>query len=131
MSALRSAGVFVLLAIACACSGSSGTDAAPHQLCSQIDPSCSPAFAPTYDAIFDNVLAPRCALPGGGCHASDATRTTLILSDRDDAYRYLTGAADGRARVIPGSADYSLLMLRLESPGRTFQMPPGDPLAPG
>jgi hypothetical protein len=93
---------------------------------------CDPTYVPTYDSIFENLLRPTCGA-SSNCHAgptADKAQAGLVLSQRDDAYDYLLGKMDGRARVIPGKPECSILELRLESKDPGFRMPVGsEPLS--
>jgi hypothetical protein len=95
---------------------------------------CVPAYPPSYDAIFDDVLSPRCGSSGSGgsCHYGPTAATAqagLALSDRAQAYDKLLGRADGRALVSPMDPQCSILVERLESSDPKLRMPFGaDPL---
>lgn len=88
---------------------------------------CEPAFAPTFAAIYRNQISQKCG--GSVCHGGDGAQAGLVLEGQDAAYDHLLGEADGRARVIPGDPECSVLMQRLESDDPAFQMPQGDPLS--
>jgi hypothetical protein len=94
---------------------------------------CDLVFAPTYDAFFDNVLGRTCgaASTGGSCHGPDGGMAGLFLHDRDMAYDYLLGDADGRARVIPNDPECSMLVQRIESTDPDVMMPPTARLSAG
>jgi len=93
---------------------------------------CAPTYAPTFRAIFDNRLQLTCGAGGRSCHSSAGQQAGLILSDFDVAYDSLLGLDQaGRARVIPGDPECSLLELRLESDDASFVMPVGAKLAAG
>ena len=92
---------------------------------------CTPAYVPTYDAIFADVFARSCgaASTGGSCHYGPdpaQAKGGLPLSDPDMAYMALTGTLDGRARVIAGQPECSILVQRLESNDPAFRMPVGN-----
>jgi hypothetical protein len=91
---------------------------------------CTPAYVPTYDAIFDDVLERSCgsAGTGGTCHYGPTAETAqggLVLSDRDLAYDQLLGRGGASARVLPGDPQCSPLVARLESDDPGFRMPVG------
>jgi hypothetical protein len=88
------------------------------------EPDCDVVWR-DYDAFFDNVLSPTCASGGTACHGEDGGQNGLFLFDRNEAYDYLIGDADGRARVIADDPECSLLMQRIESDDDEFRMPPG------
>jgi hypothetical protein len=97
---------------------------------------CTAAYPPSYDAIYDNLLRKSCgsAATGSTCHygpTPDTAQGGLVLSDRDKTYDYLLGTLGGRARVIPGDPECSVLVQRLESKDAALRMPRGgDPLPP-
>lgn len=95
---------------------------------------CQVAFTPAYSMIFDTVLIKTCGSPGTGksCHGPDGAQAGLVLSDRDMGYDLLLGRVDGRARVVPGNPECSILEQRLESRDPNFRMPLGNqPLPEG
>ena len=85
---------------------------------------CSIVWA-DYDAIWRNGMT-TCGSADTGpfCHSAEGQMAGLNLSDQDTAYEALLGGLDGRARVIPGDPECSVLMQRLESEDPAFQMPP-------
>jgi hypothetical protein len=94
--------------------------------CVDLPADCTPQYAPSFAEVHRRTLRPGCAQAGGACHASDGARGGLDLEDLDAAYSALIEGA----RVIPGDAACSPLMVRIESTERRFAMPPGAPLAP-
>jgi hypothetical protein len=117
----------VLLAAGVACNGEEdggGTAACLEPL--PLD--CEVAFPPTYQAIYDNVIAARCGITGtgGSCHGPEGMQGGLSLAGEDEAYDALLGEVDGKARVVPGEPECSELLRRVESDDRNFRMPLGD-----
>jgi len=115
--------------------GGCASDPAPAACVSDLQLDCTPAYAPTYDTIFADVLVPRCGASssnGTSCHygpSAESAKGGLPLSDPDMAYRALLGELDGRARVIAGDPQCSILVERLESSDPNFLMPDrGKPL---
>lgn len=96
-----------------------------------LDAECAPAFAPTFDELFERQIEPRCNLGGGACHGSDEGQAGLSMLTADRAYDELLGHAGDRARVVPGDPECSILMQRLESRDADFGMPVGMQLLPG
>lgn len=95
---------------------------------------CQPAFAPEYASIYELVLLKTCGAPatGSSCHGTDGAQAGLVLADKNKAYDYLLGHVDGRARVVPGDPECSILEHRLESNDPDFRMPLGNqPLSEG
>ena len=88
------------------------------------EPDCAPAWR-GYDAFYDNLLKNTCAAGDTTCHGRNGGMLGLFLFDRDEAYDYLLGDVDGRARVIAGEPECSVLVQRIESDDSDFRMPPG------
>ncbi len=86
---------------------------------------CRSDFSPTFDEIFDRVLSQTCATAGASCHGPAGAQGGLAFTDADSAYDQLLGISNGRARVVPGDPPCSRIMVRLESVGEPWQMPPG------
>jgi hypothetical protein len=88
---------------------------------------CQPAYPPTFRNLFDNELGNTCgsSVTGSSCHSAQGAMGGLVLETFDAAHAHLLGEADGRARVLPGDPECSLLMQRLESTDTQFRMPPG------
>jgi hypothetical protein len=103
---------------------------APQATCvTDLDPMCTPLYAPTFDNVYTNTLVATCAQNGVACHAPAGRMGGLYYSDPDTAYGLLLGTVDGRARVLPGDPACSILVERIEGPsGLGQQMPPGKPL---
>ncbi len=89
---------------------------------------CTPEYAPTFDNIFTNSIAPNCAPPGTACHAAAGARAGLVLEEATASYDILTG--DG-FDVIAGDPCESELLGRVTSTNASRQMPPGNPLSEG
>ena len=96
-----------------------------------LDLDCDEAYSPTFDTIYDRRLHDTCATGGANCHGSSGNQGGLSMADADSAYQALVGGNGGRARVIPGDPECSLLIRRLESTDPNFLMPRGGRLAPG
>jgi hypothetical protein len=104
----------------------------PQQCIKPLSLDCTPTYEPTYDAIYDNLLRPTCGT-SSVCHygpTADKAQAGLVLSNRDDAYDYLLGMMDGRARVVPNKPECSILEQRLESNDPNFRMPSGGAQLP-
>ena len=94
----------------------------------QADVTCQPLFPPEFDEIFQRTLSASCASSGVSCHGREGNMGGLILEDLTQSYDALLGRSGGRSHVIPGDPACSNLMVRLDSPGREWSMPPGTPL---
>ncbi len=140
------AGCALLLAIAGGCGGGANPatqDAGPieagpsdagdqHCLEPPLSLDCTPAFDPSYQALYTNLLRKTCGAPetGVSCHGPDGAQDGLVLSDNAQGYDYLLGKVDGRARVVAGKPECSVLEQRLESNDPGFRMPAGMPQLP-
>jgi hypothetical protein len=118
---------------ALACNGgtphSSDAGAAGNGAClSAVALDCQPAFEPTYPMIFEHLLIKTCGAPSTGtsCHGPSGAMAGLVLSDLEQSYQLLLGQVGGRARVLPGNPECSLIEQRLESQNANFRMPPGS-----
>ncbi len=90
-----------------------------------VDRECRPLYAPaTFQVIFDRIVHPTCARGMGTCHSADARMAGLVFEEEQEAYDLLLGEA-GRARVLPGDPECSLLVERLASGDPRYRMPPG------
>jgi hypothetical protein len=122
-----------------ACGGDDDDDTATTddggECTTKVSLDCKPTFdPPTYDKIFENVLRPTCGSSASGtqCHGKQGMQAGLVLADHDEAYQSLLGDLDGRARVVPGKPECSILIARLESTEKRFRMPlNSDPLDDG
>ncbi|MBX3181736.1 MAG: hypothetical protein KIT72_12270 [Polyangiaceae bacterium] len=113
----------LLLAVAC---GGGEEPEALERCTSALTPGCAELYQPTFNEIHRRTLAVSCAEPGNACHSSEGRRAGLDLEDIDRAYQGLLDP--GLGRVVPGDPECSLLMVRLNHPGRSV-MPPGAPLS--
>jgi hypothetical protein len=87
----------------------------------------APTYQPTYSAIWDEILSPRCALPF--CHGGSADY--LQLQDKATGYASLVSAPaagpdcapTGLLRVHPGDPEASLFYLKVTAPPCGSRMP--------
>jgi hypothetical protein len=109
--------------------GCPGNDPPPK--CITVDTTCAPGYVPTFDNVYKNTISPSCA-QSASCHAASGHMGGLDMSDEATAYSNLMMQAHidpSRARVTPGDPACSLMIVRTDSPGASYQMPPGDPLS--
>lgn len=85
-------------------------------------PDCQPLYAPTFDNLHAQTLAPTCSPAGGSCHASEGAQGGLVLETADAAFAGL------QAHVEPGAPRCSELVERLTTGDPQRMMPPGAPL---
>ncbi len=86
---------------------------------------CAPAFQPTFQNVFDQVLQPSCGQGGDSCHAHAGAAGAgdgLVFADIDAAYDALMQ----RGRVSPGDPECSAMVVRLETDNASIRMPPGN-----
>lgn len=113
--------LFVLLAVLAGC------PADPPPECKVVDTDCAPGYVPTFANVYENQLKTGCGSTKSNCH-SEATRAgDLSFATEDAAYEGLLDPT--RKRVVPGDPACSEMVVRTDSPGEDYQMPPGDPLS--
>jgi len=88
---------------------------------------CTPAYSPTFDNVFSNMLQPKCATTGG-CHGQDTAAGGLTFASANGSHALLTGQVDGVARVLEGDPACSVLVQVLESDKADYVMPPSGKL---
>lgn len=124
MSSLR---LVTVASLSCLVGLAACGDDAPPPVCITVDRSCTPAYEPTFDNLFQMTFSRSCALAGTSCHAAAGHQAGLVLEDEDTAYRLLLE----HGRAVAGKPECSLVARRILSTDREFMMPPGLPLAPG
>jgi hypothetical protein len=92
---------------------------------------CSPLVPAEFPALFSDVFGQSCTSSGASCHGAEGQQGGLAFVDPDEAYELLLGTAGTKARVEAGDAACSELIVRLDSPGQPWSMPPGAPLSEG
>ena len=132
--ALRTLLLFGGLLAGCNSDNPGQTDAGAGSCLAPLALDCTPSYEPaTFDKIYENIFAKTCGSPGTGsqCHGNDGGQAGLFLAEHDQAYDLLLGKNGGRARVIAGDPECSILEQRLESKDPAFRMPVGGkPLSP-
>jgi hypothetical protein len=96
-----------------------------------ISTDCSPLYPPTFDNVFQNTLAMKCATTGGSCHGPEGHKAGLSMGSADEAWAGLTGNDGSVPRVNVDEPRCSELVVRIDSPGKDWAMPPGKPLTAG
>ena len=98
--------------------------------CAELSSPCEPRlYPPTFEAVYQNTLAKTCAGGGSSCHSGDSPQAGLGFGDPDTAHAaLLADSTSGRARVVPGDAACSELMVRLEHSEQSWGMPVGGQL---
>ena len=85
---------------------------------------CTPQFAADFESVFDEVLMPRCGVPGSACHGeagADGAGGGLVISDADSTHEILLGGF-----VEPSDPVCSPVMARMNTDETAFLMPPGS-----
>lgn len=114
--------------VAAACSGTDGSNAdEPTCLAQPASTTCTPEYAPTYDNVFTNTLSKSCGI--AGCHAGPDPKGGLELDQKDTARENLLATNPaGEKRVIPGDVKCGKAIVRLETEGASYSMPPANHL---
>ena len=120
---------FAALALA-ACAFGCGNDAQDRPAClSGLDvDTCVLAYPPEYKILFERVFAQSCTSAGTSCHGSSGGQGGLSFLDVAESHSQLLAPRSGGARVKPGDAACSELVVRLDSVGNSWSMPPATPL---
>jgi hypothetical protein len=113
------------------CSGKDDPAPTGPSCLDELELDCAVTYEPTFQAIFENRMQETCGGGGRSCHSSSGAHAGLVMDDIDLAYNGLLGLDGGKARVVPGDPECSLMVHRLESNDEDFQMPPGDKLSDG
>lgn len=92
--------------------------------CIELSPSCAPLYEPIFDELFTRTLKPTCAQGGGSCHGPDGARGGLVFEDPDEAFALLHAG-----RLVAGDAACSEIVVRTHDTGKSWSMPPGQPLS--
>ena len=105
----------------------------PPPACLAAAPSttCDTLYVPTFDNVFTQTLYPHCGGKDGACHNGTHPQAGLSFAEEQTAYDDLlmnSSLDPKRARVVPGDVQCSLMLVRADSPGTDYQMPPGTPL---
>lgn len=101
-----------------------GCPSEPPPACKTVDTACAPGYTPTFENVYANTIVPSCGTQNSACHSERGAAGNLSLHDEQTALQQL------QMRLTPGDASCSELVVRVDSPGEDYQMPPGDPLSP-
>jgi hypothetical protein len=120
-------GVFLgVLASACS-SDNSTTTGEPTCLAEAQSTDCTALYAPTFDAVFANTLSGTCA--ARECHRAPNPTGNMALDEIETAYtNLLAKSSTGEPRITPGDVKCGKVIVRLETPGESYSMPPGRQL---
>jgi hypothetical protein len=101
-----------------------GCPADPPPSCISVNTSCAPLYAPTFDNIYTMTLRDTCGSQRASCHSAVGKQGGMSFEDEQHAFDALRAG-----RVMPGNPGCSKMVVRTDSPGASYQMPPGDPLS--
>ncbi|HEU4733563.1 MAG TPA: c-type cytochrome domain-containing protein [Kofleriaceae bacterium] len=100
-----------------------GCTSDPPPSCIPVDTGCAPLYAPTFDNVYAMTLQNTCGSTRASCHSAAGHQGGMSFETEPRAYEVLLAG-----RVTPGNPGCSKMIVRTDSPGATYQMPPGDPL---
>jgi hypothetical protein len=95
-------------------------------VCIEVDPSCAPLYAPTWDNVFANTIEPKCGTGGGACHEGVNAQGGLRLDESMSAHAALTSPAHDY--VLVGDPGCSQLLQRIYASSSKLRMPRGNTL---
>jgi len=104
-----------------------GCPETPPPTCKTVDTACLPGYQPTFTNVYENTLRQTCGSTNSSCHSAGNHAGGLSFESQDVAYEQLLDAT--KRRVVPGDPSCSELIVRADSPGEDYQMPPGDALS--
>lgn len=114
--------MFGFVALALAACGDDGEST----VCTELPATCAPAFSPTWDNVYEDVIQRRCGGSAGpACHGPDGKMGNLVLYEKESSYQALLGMDGTRARVKPTDPECSMLMERLTTSDEIRRMPQG------
>ena len=109
-----------LAALSAALAGCPAEDDPPA--CIAVETSCTPLYIPTFTNVYNSTLQRVCGPTLGACHSATGAGG-MSFADPATAHASLL---DGR--VTPGDPGCSELIVRTDSPGKAYEMPPQAPL---
>ena len=84
---------------------------------------CTALYEPTFDNVFKYTLSRTCAATG--CHREPNPRADMALDEIEMAFTNLRAdSPSGEPRIIPRDVKCGKLIVRLETKGATYSMPP-------
>lgn len=104
-----------------------GCPADPPPECKVVDTDCAPQYVPTFTNVYNNTIKDGCGSTKSNCHSGRNPPGDLSFESQDVAYQQLLDAT--KRLVVPGDPACSEIIVRADSPGEDYQMPPGDPLS--
>ena len=113
--------------LVCALAVIAGCPADEPPECKVVETECAPQYVPTFTNVYNNTIKDGCGSTSSNCHNASNPGGGLSFESQDVAYQALTDAT--KRRVVAGDPACSEMIVRTESPGEDYQMPPGDPLS--
>jgi hypothetical protein len=104
-----------------------GCPSTPPPACKVVDTACAPGYVPTFTNVYNNTIKNGCGSTKSNCHSASNKAGGMSFASQDAAYNALLDAT--KRRVVPGDPSCSEMIVRTDSPGEDYQMPPGDPLS--
>jgi hypothetical protein len=114
----------LLVCVLAGCLGCEG-EPPPECITPAVDTSCAPGYVPSFANVYNNTLKPNCGSSDSSCHSASGRAGGLSFQDQQTAYDQLNMSG----RVKAGNPSCSEMIVRTSSPGKDYQMPPGDPLS--
>jgi len=96
----------------------------PPPSCITVDTACAPLYAPTFANVYTMTLKTTCGSALSSCHSAVGHQGGMSFQDEQHAFDALLAG-----RVMPGNPGCSKMIVRTDSPGAGYQMPPGDALS--
>jgi len=117
----------IWIALVGGCSGSA--DPAVPDCIELSDEPCTELYPATWENVYANTLAPKCAVAGGACHGTGEAQGAqggLLFESLEASHERLVSGG----WITPGDPSCSPLLVRLEIDDPDLRMPPGaEPLA--
>jgi len=114
----------MLIPLAVLFGGLAGCTSDAMPACITVDTTCAPLYMPTFDNIYTRTLRDSCGSQRSSCHSAAGRQGGMSFEDETQAF-----AALRAGRVVPGDPGCSTMIVRTDSPGASYQMPPGDALS--
>jgi hypothetical protein len=108
------------------CVLAAGCPSEPPPACKMINTDCAEGYVPTFPNVYNNTIKGSCGTDDSSCHSASGRAGGLSMATMDEAFANLHQLG----LVKAGDASCSEMIVRTDSPGTDYQMPPGDPLSP-
>jgi hypothetical protein len=116
-----------IVVAACSGDGNGNANGEPKCLAKPVNTDCTLAYEPTFDNVWQYTLKVSCAT--FMCHSGATPTGSMSLEDKDQAYtNLLSKSTTGDPRVSPGDTMCGKALVRLNTKGESYSMPPTHPL---